>query len=1147
MDTPSAIQLFVSNRYERLYTHLRNQLFNLSSYGTNSPLSPCAAAFTQRLIITPTPALYHFIMKQLAADPLCKIAMGLERLAKESLLVKCGQWFAPRDHNTSVRPFPHYLELVFSLEKALKELLAHSEDTAFCALFSDLSPHTMDTQRRLRLLSESVATLFLDYSRYGADLFETWENSIHPHAKWQKTLWDALFGPTGSWHVAYQLPHLLDFSQCLAPKQMQLHLFCHTDLSLLEQTLLQALSLHLPVYIYQLSPTRMFWEDLLSPRAQLRLRESWEKRNIALGELKQATELLQEPSPLLSRLGAALHLREHQLSERVLERHEDYAIPRSLFNLPDYATCCDNSIAIEEETPAKIPTLLQALQGDLLLLRKPSSAEPILFSPQDLSIQLHAAPTPMREVEVMYTAILQLLHHHPTLESGQITLYAVDLPRYLPFLRACFEQENSPFKIEYLELPLHLQSPLTQSFLQLVHLTKGRFSARDLLSLLDNPHIQTAADINAQELKRLRRYIQQAPIYWGETQQAREAFLQKSNCHTPLVERDGVGTWQQGMTQLFIDLVMGTRDQEHPAIPFSEAPLIEKWLLWLNRLQADIQQLKRTEEHTLSEWSEQLVSLAACYIAPLDSHQEWELLLERLSVLSSFSAHAQLSQATFAFSSILPRLDWLFQQPKCASHMVEESMASVAPLAVHHLVPARIIGLLGLEEGAFPRKRRESPLDLLRGNLSSEYRPKTSDQERALVLQALLSAQEALLISYCSTNPHDGKSQGVAEPIAQLVEELNCGYRIDSKPAGTFITRHHPMHGYDPRYFHADSLLSNPIKRDYKLALLYGKTREPDPPSTRKEAIHPVKNWSLRHLQLAAQDPCALYLKEQLGITLLDPTRHCIYEEEPFEVAVKARYRLQDRALEGCVDSVLQRAKTRGELPYGLFGALTSQQIRSEVHNTQARLKDYQLENAPWTLTLHPTCLLPTYDQTVGWQLPAYTLHHSQHGPIMITGTLEEISPKGLLAYGTGDLEERAASWPLYLTFLLLRPQLETLLQNTIEPTLLFLGKKQHFTSSLTSRESLETALMHFMHYAEKTRHHCAPIHKDWLAPMLQGDLTRATLMMETALAETRNASRYRHILWALKTSRNKNLHASLEEWLPFVQNAYAGALAEKA
>lgn len=1147
MDAPSAIQLFVSNRYERLYQHLHAHLF-----GAHPSSLPCESAFAPRLIVTPNPTLYQIVTTQLAVSSTCKIAMGVTHLPKESLCTRFSQWFAPLDREIAVRPFPHYLELVFSIEKALQTLITRQDDEALCSLFSTLSLQTLETQRRVRLLAESVATLFMDYGRYGADLFEGWEKSPHPHAKWQKELWDTLFGPFGTWHVPYQILQLLDLSKCTAPKQLQLHLFCHTDLSLLEQTLLQAFSLHRPVYIYQLSPTRMYWEDLLSPRAQLRLREQWEKRGVAVEELKQATQLLQEPSPLLSRLGQALHLRDHQLSGRILDRHENYAIPECLLALPTYEEWCDDSIEGEpsQEGLSDTPSLLQALQGDLLLLRRPNAEDSLTFSPEDRSIQLHAAPTPMREVEVIYNALLELMHDRPALKSRDIALYVVDLPRYLPFLRACFERKECRLKVEYLQLPLSVQSPYVQTFLTLIRLAKGRFSARELFNLLESPYIHTTAQITPQELQLLRRYMQRAPIYWGESTLAREAFLKKEACHTPLVEQSGVGTWQQGLTQLFVDLILGTKLHEPSSMTFSEAPLMEKWLNWFHPLQKDIEQLKSTEEHSLAEWTNLLCQLANRYMTPLN-HDEENTLIERLKAFESISDNIQ---GTFPFSSILSRLELLLQQASQTHHEIEESIASIAPLGVNQIVPARIIGLLGLEEGAFPRKRRESPLDLLRGNMESERRPKQSDQERGLLLQALLSAKEALLMSYCSTSPHDGKIQGAAGPINELLDELNKGYIIDEIPAGTFITHHHPMQSYDPRYFYGKTTLSNSNKRDYQLACLYSgqDTHQIKAPEASSQSVaHPMThadqaiattNWSLRQLQLAAQDPCSLYLKEQLGITLLNPDRHILEEEEPFNSSSNTRYRLQDRALKGCVDSVLERAKTRGELPYGLFGLLSSKQVRSDIRQREQRLKQYQVEKSPSRLLLHPGCITPTYDEALGWQLPAHRLSSLEQGTLLFTGSLESFSPQGFLTHGTGTLEERATSWPLYLMFLLLRPQLEELLKCKLDPTCLFLGKEQRFTASLSSEASIEAALFNFIQYAEKAKKQCAPLHKDWLAPILQGDLTRAAQIMQTALEET-DAWRYRHILWAYKQREDKNLHSWLQEWVDPLQQAYAPLL----
>lgn len=1126
------MQLFVSNRYERLYKHLRQQLFEIA------PASACEAAFTQRFIVTPSLELYRHLTTELACDPQCKIAMGVQWLSKESLHTKMAKWFALRDSCKPVRHFPQYLELVFMLENALKWLLQHSQERALNALFSNPSTHVLDTEKRVRLLAETLTTLFLDYGRYGADFFESWQGSLHPHAKWQKELWEICFGADGPWGFPYELAQILDLSQCIAPKQMQLHLFCHTELSLLEQTLLEALALQRPVCIYQLTPTRMYWEDLLSPRSQLFLRKSWEERHIDLEELKQATELLQEPNTLLARLGQALKMRDLQLSARVKHRHEDYAISERLIALPGYLQGCDHAIEVEKtENKERAPTLLEAVQGDFLTLRKTHLAEPTLLSSHEDSIQLHAAPTPMREVEVVCKAALQILRTRPQVQSGDIALYVVDLPRYLPFLRGAFEKEHPGLKVDYLDVPLELQSPYVQAFLSLVRLVKGRFSARELLDAFESPHILAAATLSAQDLKQVRRYISQAPIYWGETPKERADYLQDS-VGASETQKSGVGTWQQGMTQLFVDLVMGTKLYEPREISFT-GPCMEKWLKAFRSLQSDIQQLKSAEEHTLPAWAELLRAFATRYLDPLDRKQERDVLFEQLDLLGS--GEGALSNLTFSFASILPRLEWLLYRPASLPAAGEESVVTISSLRAHQLRPARIIGLIGLEEGAFPRLRHESPLDLLKGEPQAERRPKPSDQERALLLEALLLAKEALLISYCAICPQDGKVQGASLPVAELMEELNLSYVIAGKPAGLAITRQHPLKPYDPRYFCNDPFLSNPAKKDYELSRAYtsaapSEAHEQAQPA--RSPVIPIESWALHDLKRCAQDPCALYLKEQLGVKLLDPQRHLVAEEESFVTLGQKRYLLQERCLKGDADLLLKRAAERAELPFGLFGKLSEQQIQRDVSKQREDLKRYQIKDLPQGFTLHPTCAAPTFDEeALCWHLPAYRL---QAGQLTLTGTLEGVTPKGLLLYGSGAIEERAVALPLYLTYLLFRQQLETLLGCAFNPNCLSLDKQQSFASPLTSTASIETALMQFIAYAEKARLHGAPVHKDWLKPLIQGDLEGACHAMQTALENKDLHWRYRHILQVHKQRRNKDLRVWLAEWMPLVQAAFA-------
>ena len=151
---------------------------------------------------------------------------------------------------------------------------------------------------------------------------------------------------------------------------------------------------------------------------------------------------------------------------------------------------------------------------------------------------------------------------------------------------------------------------------------------------------------------------------------------------------------------------MGTQLHEPSAMTFSEAPLTEKWLLWFNALQQDIDTAQERRTHTLAEWSALLREFATRYVAPLDSRQEHDQLFQRLEVLESLLCPSlNPNDAVFSFASLFPRLEWLLQQTTPMRHEGESCIASVATLRGASC-RLRIIGLLGLEEGVFPRKRR---------------------------------------------------------------------------------------------------------------------------------------------------------------------------------------------------------------------------------------------------------------------------------------------------------------------------------------------------------------------------------------------------------------------------------------------------------
>jgi exodeoxyribonuclease V gamma subunit len=110
-------------------------------------------------------------------------------------------------------------------------------------------------------------------------------------------------------------------------------------------------------------------------------------------------------------------------------------------------------------------------------------------------------------------------------------------------------------------------------------------------------------------------------------------------------------------------------------------------------------------------------------------------------------------------------------------------------------VPHRVVCLLGVDDGVFPR------LDLPDGDDVLARRPVTGErdirsEDRQLMLDAVLAATDALVVTYTGANEHTGLSVPPAVPLGEILDSL------DTVTAGSIRDRvlvRHPLQAYDAR------------------------------------------------------------------------------------------------------------------------------------------------------------------------------------------------------------------------------------------------------------------------------------------------------------------------------------------------------------
>jgi len=110
-----------------------------------------------------------------------------------------------------------------------------------------------------------------------------------------------------------------------------------------------------------------------------------------------------------------------------------------------------------------------------------------------------------------------------------------------------------------------------------------------------------------------------------------------------------------------------------------------------------------------------------------------------------------------------------------------------------------VVCLLGMNEGDYPRRAARSDLDLMA--LPGLARPgdrSRRDDDRQLMLDALLSARRVLYLSWAGRSQRDGQAQPPSVLVAQLRDHLAAGWGPDVLPART---TEHPLQPFSRRYF----------------------------------------------------------------------------------------------------------------------------------------------------------------------------------------------------------------------------------------------------------------------------------------------------------------------------------------------------------
>lgn len=907
----------------------------------------------------------------------CGIAASLEMLLPSRFIWQAYRSVLGHAAVPDASPFDKPL-LIWRLMRLLPDLVSQPGYEPLARFLKGDS----DLRKRFQL-SEKIADLFDQYQVYRADWLDAWSKdqdilisgknearTLESHHRWQPMLWRALLddvGQTGQTGRASIHQRFLDTIRTLDERPPALprrvSVFGLSSLPRQSLEVLLAISRFSQVLLCVHNPCEHYWANLLSDKDHARRSSGRHKRK------ENAPEIISDEE---------LHLHAHPLLASWGRQGRDYiALLDELDNPTDYQQhfeAIGERINLFESHGTS--NLLNQLQDDIRLLRSTTESRkewPAVSPEHDRSVRFHVAHSTQREVEILQDQLLAAFNADESLRPRDIIVMVPDVNQYAPHIEAVFGQIDRsdpryiPFSIA--DLAKRQQAPLVFALEFLLGVTESRLAVTDLLDLLDVPAVQQRFGIATNDLPLLHQWIEQSNIRWGLNADHRAQFTQTG------FEQN---TWILGLKRMLLGYAVGSDPSErenyawHGIEPYGEVSGLDAALVGpLARLLIQLQSLTETfaTPATPTAWYERLQGLLEDFFA-CENPEDTSLLLKLQSSLQTWVDACDAAGLDEALPLAVIREHWLAQidQPTLAQRFMAGKL-TFATLMPMRAIPFRMVCLLGMNDGEFPRSRPPVDFDLMAQDFRPGDRSRRED-DRYLFLEALLSARERLHISWVGKSIHDNSDRPPSVLVSQLRDHINACWQLagdakDSLLASALTVEHH-LQGFNRDYFGKDP--------ENSPHFTYAKEWERRIPSTVSNSMSalplslPILEApiSLHQLSGFLKDPVKTFFNERLGVYYTTDTQTS-NDYEPFALDGLEQWSLQDQLIRARLDALIRgedeaeavqrqlgRIQRGGQLPLGGMADLLAETL---VAPLDPMFDYYRNARANW-----PT---PLEDQTI--------------------------------------------------------------------------------------------------------------------------------------------------------------------------------------
>ena len=816
-----------------------------------------------------------------------------------------------------------------------------------------------DEPDRMMQLASKLADLFDQYQNYRADWLHLWAQGqdhlisasgakaeLPAEQRWQPQLWRAVLKTLTDVQLRSIRPELQqrmvsrlnDGSPLDAKVAQRIIVFGMSQVPLTTLEALAALSKHSQVILAIPNPCRFYWGDIMDGRellnAQRRrqpLRDGIELSSLPLEDMHAHAH------PLLAAWG-----RQGRDFVRQLDVFDDAETAKKHFDLARIDMFDD----AQEDHNTSLLHQVQNRIRDLMPLKEHPKAE---IQPQDRSVIFHSAHSTVRELEVLHDQLLHLLaqkREGEVLNPRDIIVMVPDIEQVAPSIRAVFGQYRRtdprfiPFDIA--DVSAKTDSPLIGAVDWLLRLPSQRCHMSDLVDLLEVVPIASRFGIDQAALPKLTQWMVGAGMRWG-LNEAHRADLGLGACD------DQNSAWF-GLRRMLLGYANGAEPFDTPCTgletiePYAEvggleaelagslAQLLQSLMKWWS-----IARIPATPQAWANRCRELLADMLKCQADP-----DKQALRALEKGLVAWQDAGEQSGFALEVPLVVARAAWLDAvETPSLNRRFRAGGVTFCTLMPMRAIPFQAVCLLGMNDGDYPRRGTRSDFDLM--GMPGCIRPgdrSRRDDDRQLMLEALLSARQVFYVSWCGRSVRDNSQQPPSVLVSQFRDYLSAAW---GEEVVRLRTTEHPLQPFSRQYFEEGSALFTHA-REWRAAHAVPETLNGEHSAQATETSletfvqDPNVPLTLGQLTRFLRNPVKAFFRQRLQV-VFDENPDTDTDEERFSVDGLEQYGLLQellatataqtdkvRAQEG-IDKAVAKLQRSGQLPFKVLGEREQQAL----------------------------------------------------------------------------------------------------------------------------------------------------------------------------------------------------------------------------